>query len=65
MRDACPICGRPVKVRVSKTVRGPGTTTGSHRPGERRTRREILKTCGRQRCRVLLRARSILAAHER
>lgn len=61
----CPVCGRPRKLYVRKSVRGPGTKTtktGKHRAGEQRTRREIRATCGRKKCQQVQRARSLLAA---
>jgi hypothetical protein len=55
----CPVCGAPRKLYIRTTRRGAQTTKGRHRPGERRTRRELRATCGKKRCQTVLRGRSL------
>ena len=55
----CPVCGELRKWYVKTTRRGPKTVKGRHRPGERRTRRELRATCGKKKCRTVLRGRTL------
>lgn len=57
----CPVCGKPRKLYVRSSVRGPGTKSGKHRAGEKRTRRELRATCGKKLCQQIQRGRSLLA----
>jgi len=58
--SACPVCGDPCKIYSRVSRRGSKTTKGSsHLAGERRTRREIRDTCGKQRCVTILRGRKL------
>jgi len=54
----CPICGKPRKLYIRTTRRGPSTKSGKHLPGQTRTRRELRQTCGKKRCQQILRGRS-------
>jgi hypothetical protein len=60
-KQPCPVCGRARKWYVRESTRG--TTSVTHKAGEKRTRRELRATCGRKLCQQIQRGRTLLAGH--